>query len=341
MDIVNVIDQAHGENWTVWHSDCVEMMRGLPENSVHFSMFSPPFVSLFTFSDDIRDVSNNRSDDVFWDHYRFVIAGVYRALKPGRLLSIHCMDLPSTITRNGFIGMRDFPADNRRICEEVGFHFHSRVVIRKDPVAAMQRSKSIGLLHKQMVKDSALSRMGGMDQIITMRKPGDNDEPVSGMIEIYYGDDLTDAELEADASRTFRQGSGERTFAQHKSISIWQRYAEPVWMDIAQSDVLSHRVARAEHDERHISPLQLTPIRRCLDLWTNPGDVVMSPFTGIGSVGYIAIEMGRKFIGAELKASYYRQACANLRLAERQMNDGTLFDDREKEPEPVNEGIFG
>jgi hypothetical protein len=277
------------------------------------------------FSDDPRDVSNNSNDAAFFDHYRYVIEGVYRALKPGRLLSIHCMNLPTSITRDGFIGMRDFRGDNIRLCQDVGFVYHSEVAIRKDPVSAMQRTKALGLLHKQIVKDSCLSRMAIADYIVTMRKPGENDEPVSGIFETYYGDDLTDAEITTQAAATFERG-GNRTSEDHKSIQIWQRYAEPVWMDIAQSDVLSHRVAREEHDERHISPLQLTPIRRCLDLWTNPGDVVLSPFAGIGSVGYVAIEMDRKFIGAELKASYYRQACANLRLAERQRYDGTLFD---------------
>jgi DNA modification methylase len=190
----------------------------------------------------------------------------------------------------------------------------------------MQRTKAIGLLHKQIMKDSAMSRMALADYIITVRKPGENDEPVSGVFETYYGDDLTDDEMTAQSRRSFHDKVEGRSFADHKSIQIWQRYAEPVWMDIAQNEVLSRQLARAEKDERHISPLQLTPIRRCMDLWTNPGDVVLSPFAGIGSVGYIAIEMGRRFIGAELKASYYRQAVSNLQGAERERDAGTLFD---------------
>jgi DNA modification methylase len=325
VDAPKVFDQAEGQDWKLWHADCIEMMKGLPPDSIHYSAFSPPFISLYTFSDDPRDVSNNKDDQVFWDHYRWVLQGVFRALKPGRLVSIHCMDLPSSITNDGFIGMKDFPGDNIRLCQEVGFIYHSRVVIRKDPVMAMQRTKALGLLHKQVVKDSALSRMGIADYIITMRKPGVNDEPVAGALDHYYGDDMTDAEMTAKAAATWESNGG-RTFADNKSIQIWQKYAEPVWMDINMSDTLSHRMARAEHDERHISPLQLTPIRRCLDLWTNPGDVVLSPFTGIGSVGYVAIEMGRRFLGAELKRSYFDQAVANLRTAERQKDDGTLFD---------------
>ncbi|MBU6427694.1 MAG: site-specific DNA-methyltransferase [Cyanobacteria bacterium REEB65] len=310
-----VIAQERGADWAIYNSDCIEMMRGLPENSAHYSIFSPPFASLYTFSDDPRDVSNNSDDRVFWDHYRYVIEGVFRALKPGRMISIHCMDLPTSITRDGFIGMRDFPGENIRLCQDVGFIYHSRVCIRKDPVSAMQRTKAIGLLHKQVVKDSALSRMAIADHIVTLRKPGDNDEPVSGIFDVYYGDDQTDEELTVAARQTWQAG-GNRSLAEHKSILIWQRYAEPIWTDIAQSDVLSHRLARAEHDERHISPLQLTVIRRCLQVWTNPGDIVLSPFAGIGSAGYVSIELGRRFVGAELKPSYYRQAVANLRLVE-------------------------
>lgn len=325
LEDVKVLDQAHGDGWAIYNSDCIEMMRGLPGDSVHFSIFSPPFARLYTFSDDPRDVSNNNDDRVFWEHYKYVLAGVYRALKPGRIVAIHCMDLPTSITRDGFIAIRDFSGDNIRACEELGFRYHSKVTIRKDPVVAMQRTKALGLLHKQVVKDSAMSRMGIADYIIAMRKPGENDERVSGIFESYHGDDQTDDEMTATARATWDRGGG-RTFADHKSIMIWQRYADPVWSDINQSDTLSFRVARAEHDERHISPLQLTPVRRCVDLWTNPGDVVLSPFAGIGTAGYVAVEMGRKFVGAELKPSYYRQAVANLEAAERDALTGTLFD---------------
>lgn len=323
--MTTVVAQDHGKDWQLYCIDCVDMLWGLPENSVHYGIWSPPFVSLYTFSDNPRDVSNNNNDQVFWDHYRYVIQGVYRALKPGRLISIHCMDLPTSIARDGMIGMRDFPGENIRLCQSIGFIYHSRVCIRKDPVAAMQRTKAIGLLHKQVVKDGALSRMGIADSIVTLRKPGENDEPIAGMLDPYYGDDMSDDELADEANRTI-DGSGSRTLATHKSILTWQRYAEPVWDDIAQSDVLSRIEAREEADERHISPLQLTPIRRCLQLWTNPGDIVLSPFAGIGSAGYVAIEMDRKFVGAELKPSYYRQAVANLKSAENQKKSQSLFD---------------
>lgn len=327
--VVRVLDQEQGSGWAIYNSDCVDMMRGLPANSVHYSIFSPPFVSLYTFSDDPRDVSNNSDDRVFWDHYRYVLEGVYRALKPGRLMSVHCMDLPTSITRDGFIGMRDFPGENIRICQEVGFIYHSRVYIRKDPVTAMQRTKAIGLLHKQVVKDSAMSRMAIGDSIVTLRKPGTNDEPVAGHLDAFHSDAKTDEVFTKEAIATWRndgQCQQARTSVAHKSILIWQRYAEPIWDDIHQGDTLSFRMARAQHDERHISPLQLTPVRRCIDLWTNPGDVVLSPFAGIGTAGYVAVEMGRKFVGAELKRSYYRQAVANLRTAENVKDVGTLFD---------------
>lgn len=330
MDSVKVLDQKQGEGWAIYNADCVEMMRGLKEGSMDYSIFSPPFASLYTFSDSERDVSNNSDDAVFWKHYRYVIEGVFRALRPGRLMSIHCMDLPTSITRDGFIGMRDFPGENIRICQNVGFIYHSRVFIRKDPVSAMQRTKALGLLHKQMVKDSALSRMGIGDSIVTLRKPGTNERPVSGILETYYGDDISDEKLTADARSSHRSVPDDRgnvrSAGDHKSILIWQRYAEPIWMDIAQSDVLSHRVAREEHDERHISPLQLTVVRRCVDLWTNPNDTVLSPFAGIGTAGYIALELGRKFVGAELKASYFRQAVNNLKLAEADSHKNTLLD---------------
>jgi DNA modification methylase len=319
-----IMAQEKSEWFAIYNADCIEMMRGLPDNSVHLGAWSPPFASLYTFSDSERDLSNNADDRVFWAQYRFVLEGIYRVLKPGRLICIHCMDLPTSITRDGFIGMRDFPGENIRLAQEVGFIYHSRVCIRKDPVSAMQRSKAIGLLHKQVVKDSALSRMAIADYMVMLRKPGANDEPVSGIFETYYGDDMTDAAMTADASRTWDQAR-ERTFADHKSIQIWQRYAEPIWDDIVQGDVLSHRVAREEADERHISPLQLTVVRRCVEIWSNPGDIIISPFSGIGTAGYVAIEMGRRFVGAELKPTYYSQAVANLKLAERERGASDLF----------------
>lgn len=322
--MVAVIDQASGKNWVLYEADCVDVTRGLPDNSLHYTIFSPPFISLYTFSDHARDMSNCVDDSTFWAHFKFLIAELHRATMPGRLCSIHCMQLPTSKTRDGFIGLRDFRGDIIRAFEEAGWVYHSEVCIRKDPVAAMQRSKSIGLLHKQICKDSSLSRMAVADYVVTMRKLGDNPEPVHGAFDTYYGSEAApDGPLvtETGKTRTINR-PGDNWY----SVAVWQRYAEPVWMDINQSDVLSRTSAREEQDERHISPLQLTVIRRCIDLWSNAGDVVYSPFAGIGSELYCAVEMGRKAVGAELKASYYRQAVANLSLAETETKEPSLFD---------------
>lgn len=309
---VMVTDQASGRGWTLWNADCVEVARGLPDGSVHYTIYSPPFESLYTFSDDPRDMSNCRDSETFWTQYRFLIDECFRATMPGRLVSIHCMQLPTSKLRDGFIGLRDFRGEIIRAHQAAGFIYHSEVCIRKDPVSAMQRTKALGLLHKTIKSDSTLSRMAVADYIVTMRKPGDNPEPVAGEFDRYYGNEAApDGPLVFQT--TFHGRKSVRPGEEQYSVAVWQRYAEPVWMDIAQSDVLSRNGARDDADERHISPLQLTVIRRCVDTWTNPDDVVFSPFAGIGSELYVAVQMGRRAIGAELKASYYRQAIGHLR----------------------------
>ena len=313
---VKVLDQACGKNWHLYRADAVEVLRGLPAGSLHYTIYSPPFSSLYTFSDDPRDLSNCKDDATFWRHYEFTAAELARVTMPGRLVSIHCMQLPTSKLRDGFIGLRDFRGDIIRAHQRAGMIYHSEVCIRKDPVSAMQRSKAIGLLHKQIVKDSALSRMAVADYVVTMRKPGDNPEPISGAFDRYFGPGDVPAE---------DPGTAAAHIAGSYSVQVWQRYAEPVWMDIAQSDVLSHRVARDEADERHIAPLQLTVIRRCVDLWSNLGDTVFSPFAGIGSEGHVALELRRRFLGVELKESYYRQACSNLSEAESAAQGADLF----------------
>jgi DNA modification methylase len=321
---VTIADQTVTNDYALYNGDCVEVTRGLADNSVHFIVYSPPFESLYTFSDDPRDMSNCTDSGTFWTHFKFLIAEYYRALMPGRLVAIHCMNLPTSKQRDGFIGLRDFRGEIITAHREAGFIYHSEVCIRKDPVSAMQRSKAIGLLHKQIKKDSTISRMAIPDYVVVMRKPGDNPEPVSGEFDRYYGDETSvTGPLVMDTwqgRKTLRPGDD------GYSIAVWQRYAEPVWDDIAQSDVLSRKMARDERDERHISPLQLTVIRRCVDLWSNPGDVVYSPFAGIGSELYCALQMGRRALGAELKPSYYRQAVKNCDEAMRTSEDKTLFD---------------
>ncbi len=316
--MVMVLGQTKGDDWAIYHADACDALAGLAEGSIHYSIHSPPFCSLYTFSDDPRDLSNCADDITFWRHYGFVVDHLFRVTMPGRLASIHCMNLPTSKFRDGFIGLRDFRGEIIRLFEDAGFYYHSEVCIRKDPVVAMQRSKSLGLLHKQIMKDSALSRMAVADYVVTMRKPGENAEPIKGRFDRYFG---TDKSMPAeDPGRVHEHEAGSY------SVAVWQRYAEPIWMDIAQSDVLSRKEARAEEDERHIAPLQLNVIRRCLQLWTNPRDIVLSPFAGIGSEGYVAIEMGRRFLGVELKRSYYEQAAANLAAAESAKLTGTLFD---------------
>lgn len=287
-----------GDSWTMKLGDCVERVKELDDESVDFSVFSPPFASLYTYSNSDRDMGNSKDEEEFARHFRFLVKELYRVIKPGRLVSFHCMNLPTTITHQGYIGISDFRGDLIRAFQEEGFIFHSEVCIWKDPVTAMQRTKAIGLLHKQLVKDSTMSRQGVPDYLVTMRKPGVNLHPVEGELDHYCGD-----------ANFVSQG--------RLSIDIWQLYASPVWMDINPSDTLQKGSARDDKDERHICPLQLQVIHRALQLWTNPGDVVLSPFAGIGSEGYESIRLGRKFIGIELKPSYYDQAVKNLREIER------------------------
>jgi hypothetical protein len=276
--------------------DCVESIKQLDDNYIHYSIFSPPFASLYTYSNSDRDMGNSRTEQEFFDHFAFLASELHRVMMPGRLISFHCMNLPSSKERDGFIGVKDFRGDMLRIFQAAGFVFHSEVCIWKDPVTAMQRTKAIGLLHKQVRKDSALSRQGIPDYLVTVRKLGDNPEPVAGPFTEFAGENPP-----AKSGDPIKD-----------SINIWQRYASPVWMDINPSDTLQYRSARANEDERHICPLQLEVIRRGLQLWSNPGDVVLSPFAGIGSEGYCSIQAGRRFVGFELKPSYFNCAVKNL-----------------------------
>jgi DNA modification methylase len=276
-----VVDPMKSDRFEAYHADTIEVARAMPDESVDFSVFSPPFASLYTYSNSPRDLGNVRDDDEFFAHYKFLIDEQFRVMAPGRNVSIHCMLMPTSKERNGYIGLRDFRGDIIRAYQAAGFIFHSEVVIWKNPVTAMQRTHALGLLHKTIKKDSAMSRQGIPDYVVTMRKPGINANPIE------HTDDSF-------------------------PVQRWQNYASPVWMDIDPSDTLQYRSAREEQDERHICPLQLGVIRRCVELWSRPDDIVWSPFMGIGSEGVVALEMGRRFIGAELKASYYEQAVRNL-----------------------------
>lgn len=284
---IGVLDQTHTERWSLYHGDCVEVLRGLPEHSVGYSIFSPPFASLYTYSNSPRDMGNVRSHGEFFEHFAYLVAELRRVLMPGRDVSFHCMLLPTSKSRDGHIGLTDFRGDLIRAFESGGFIHHSEVVIWKDPVTAMQRTKALGLLHKTVRTNAAMSRQGIPDYLVTMRAPGEQSDKVT-----HDGHDYP--------------------------VEKWQQIASPIWTDIDPNDTLQYRSAREHDDERHICPLQLEVIRRGIELWTNPGDIVISPFAGIGSEGYVALELRRRFVGVELKASYYRQAVDNLTNAGRQ-----------------------
>lgn len=283
---MKVLDQVTENKYAVYNGDSCEVVKEIPDNSIHYTIFSPPFASLYTYSNSDRDMGNSKGDDEFYNHFIYLAKELYRITMPGRLLSFHCMDLPLMKERDGVIGLKDFPSIIRQIFEDCGFIYHSKVTIWKNPVTEMQRTKALGLLHKQIRKDSAMNRQGIPDYIVTMRKPGDNPERISHTHETF-------------------------------PVDVWQNYASPVWMDIRQSDTLQKKSAREDKDERHICPLQLEVIQRCIELWTNPGDIVLDPFAGIGSVPYVAVTMGRRGIGIELKDSYYKQAKNNLEIAVR------------------------
>lgn len=281
---MNVLDQLVSNRYAIYNGDSCEVIRNIPDNSIHYTIFSPPFASLYTYSNSDRDMGNCKDDNEFYQHFKYLAKELYRITMPGRLLSFHCMDLPLMKSRDGVIGLKDFPSIIRQDFEDVGFIYHSKVTIWKNPVTEMQRTKALGLLHKQIKKDSSMSRQGIPDYIVTMRKPGENPERITHTNESF-------------------------------PVDVWQNYASPVWMDIRQSDTLQKNSARDDKDERHICPLQLEVIQRCIELWTNKKDIVFDPFVGIGSVPYTALKMGRRGIGCELKESYYKQAKNNLETA--------------------------
>ena len=296
--MMEVINQKISEFYSMYQGDSVEVLKGIPSNSIHYSIFSPPFASLYTYSNSDRDMGNCKSDKEFENHFKYLVKELYRVIMPGRLLSFHCMNLPTSKQNDGVIGIKDFRGQLIKMFQDAGFIYHSEVCIWKDPVVAMQRTKALGLLWKQLKKDSSMSRQGIPDFIVTMRKPGENPERVT------------------HTDKSF-------------PVNVWQKYASPIWMDIKQSDTLQRKSARADKDERHICPLQLEVIKRCIELWTNPGDIVLDPFAGIGSTPYTALRMYRRALGIELKDTYYEQAVNNCEVA---LNEPIIDDlDGEKE----------
>lgn len=293
---MNAIDQVVTDKYTLVHGDCIEVLRGIPDASIDYSIFSPPFSSLYTYSNSPRDMGNSRTDEEFFAHFDFLIAELIRVMKPGHNVSFHCMLMPTSKERDGYIGLKDFRGDLIRAFQKHGFIYASEVCIWKDPVTAMQRTKALGLLHKTVRENACMSRQGIPDYLVTVRAPGEMIDRVKHDPKQY-------------------------------PVDKWQKVASPIWMDIDPSDTLQYQSAREHDDERHICPLQLEVIRRGIDLWTKEGDVVLSPFMGIASEGYCSVQMGRKFIGVELKQSYYKQSVQNMANATRQTAD--LFSEAE------------
>lgn len=293
MASVIALNSAEGDAWKAINGDCVDVVAQMPDASIGFSVYSPPFGSLFVYSDSAADMGNSATDEEFAAHYRYLVREIFRVTKPGRLTAVHCSDLPMTKWRDGEIGIKDFSGDIIREHADAGWIMHSRVTIWKCPVVEMTRTKAHGLLYKTLRSDSARSRQGMPDYLLIFRKPGENAEPIHHTPQSF-------------------------------PLDQWQEWASPVWMTINQTNVLNVKAARDQADEKHLCPLQLDVIDRALVMWSNPGDVVLSPFMGIGSEGFQAIKRGRKFFGVELKESYWRQASRNLADAER--NSATLFD---------------
>ncbi len=286
MDQIRCLGSHNGDNFVAINGDCVDVLAQMPDDSIGFSVYSPPFGSLFVYSASVADMGNS-TDAEFADHYAFMVREKFRVTKPGRITAVHCSDLPMTKWREGHIGIKDFSGQIIRIHEDAGWIMHSRRTIWKSPITEMTRTKHVGLLYKQLRKDSAKSRGGMPDYLITFVKPGDNEGPIEHTPESF-------------------------------PLDQWQEWASPVWMTIQQSNVLNVEMAREAQDERHLCPLQLEVIERALIMWSNPGDVVLSPFMGIGSEGVTSLKLKRKFIGVELKESYFRQACRYLDTADKQ-----------------------
>lgn len=281
MDKIRCLNAAEGEGWKAFHGDSISVLSQFPENSIDFSVYSPPFGSLFVYSASAADMGNSASDAEFERHYEFLVREKLRVTKPGRLTAVHCSDLPLTKWKDGAVGIKDFSGQIIRLHQEAGWIMHSRRTIWKCPVVEMTRTKHVGLLYKQLQSDSAKSRGGMPDYLITFVKPGENAEPIKHTPENF-------------------------------NLDQWQEWASPVWMTVNQTNVLNVKAGKDQRDERHLCPLQLDVIDRALVLWSNPGDVVLSPFMGIGSEGVCSLGAGRKFVGCELKESYWHQACQYL-----------------------------
>jgi DNA modification methylase len=302
------MDSVITDKYAIYNGDCIEVMEQMPDSFVDYSIFSPPFADLYCYSDKDADLGNCKNYDDFFTHFGFVVEQLKRIIKAGRNISVHCIDIPAMKERDGYIGLKDFSGDLIRLFQSFGFVYHSRVTIWKDPLIEATRTKALGLMHKQLCKDSIRCRNGLPDYLLTFRNEGDNQVPVTH-----------------EHGLTQYAGSEKIEQSGNKSHHIWRAYASPVWMDIRQTYTLNARKARDEADEKHLCPLQLDTIYRGIELWSNPNETVLTPFMGVGSEVYGAVINGRKGIGIELKESYYRQAVRNLEDAANATSEITLL----------------
>ena len=323
MNNVNVINEAHGKTWSIYHADCVEVIQSMPDNCIDLSIYSPPFCGLYNYSSSPRDLSNCANYDEFFDHYQFVIDGLYRLTKPGRITAVHCMDIPTQGANIG--GYTDFPGDIIRAHEKAGWVFWTRRCIWKEPLAVRLRTMMKGLEHRQICQDATLTTVAGADYLLEFRKPGTNAVPVSYPtgLDRYCGERQVPHEL-----LTYRGMEGDQKLNRFSHF-IWRNYASSFWDDIRMDEVLPYEESKDPDDEKHVHPLQLDVIERIVTLRSNPGEVVFTPFLGVGSEAYGAVINGRKAIGAELKGSYFSQAVRNLNdacvpSAQEEMNFDTL-----------------
>jgi DNA modification methylase len=330
-----VIDQRVTDQYSLYHGDVVQVIKDLPDNSIGYSIYSPPFAELFTYSNNEEDMGNSKNYKEFFEHYSFLLSEIYRVTQPGRSTTIHCMDIPAMKERDGYIGLKDFPGRIIKEHEKQGFIYHSRCTIEKDPLVEATRTKAIGLMHKQIMKDSAMCRNGLPDYLITMRKPGENKNLIAhpnGLTE-YIGKNIpkfTGIEFSHNVWRKYAKDIYDDLKITDKDIEyFWQQIQLYLWKDINQSDTLNFRDAREEKDEKHICPLQINVIERCVELWSSPGDICFSPFGGIGSEPYVFIKKGRKAVATELKKAYYDQMVKNCIKAVKEVreNQKKLFSD--------------
>ena len=313
-----VIDQEVSDRFALYHGDCVEVMTSLPAGVVHLSIYSPPFAGLYHYSSDPRDMSNCSGYDEFMAHYAFAVEGLHRVTVSGRMTAVHCADIPSG--NSGCDHLRDFPGDIIRLHERIGWSYVGRYHVWKEPLGVRNRTMAKNLAHQSIVEDSSRCSVASADYLLVFRRSGDNPVPIEhpvGLTE-YFGSRPIPHELFAYRGWTGRQT--ENRF----SHWVWRQYASAFWDDVRLDRVLPYVAARDEEDEKHVHPLQLDVIDRALTLWSNPGEVVLTPFAGVGSEVYSAVRLGRRGVGVELKRSYYIQAVRNLEtlLDELNVDDG-------------------